>query len=279
MDEAIAAFREAIRLSPDLAEAHFSLSAALLLKGDFIQGWPEAEWRWRCERFAGSRRYYVQPRWKGEPLDGKTILLYADAGFGDTILFVRYASMVADRGGKVVLECQPQLARLLEGFPGVERVIAAGEPPPEFDVYCPLFGLPLAFGSTLESIPASVPYLIAGADMTRKWAARLETSGGKRIGIAWAGNPHSLIDRKRSISLRQFAPLAKVLGITFYSLQKGEAAAQASNPPAGMKLIDYTDELSDFADTAGLIANLDLVIAAESAVAHLAGRWVSRCGC
>jgi tetratricopeptide (TPR) repeat protein len=270
LDDAVAALRQSIRLKPDFAEAHYNLGIALLLKGDLPEGWSKYEWRWRCKNVAAPRSGSHQPRWDGADLTGRTILLQADAGFGDTIQFIRYVPLVAARGGKVVLECPPQLHRLLQALPGLERLISANQPLPQFDVHCPLTSLPLAFGTKLETIPAQIPYLNANDDLSRRWAKLLADSDGLKVGIVWAGNPRHSNDRNRSLSLSLLAPLARNPGITFYSLRKGGPPGQISAPPSGIKLIDYTAELTDFADTAALIANLDLIIAADTAVAHLA---------
>ena len=271
LEEAIAAYHRALQLMPDSAEAHHNLSVAVLLKGDLKRGWPEYEWRWLCKGFASPRREFAQPRWDGSDLNGRTILLHAEQGFGDTIQFVRYAPMVASRGGKVVLQCQTPLRRLLRGFPGVQQFIAGNEMLPPFDVHCPLLSLPMVFGTTLETIPAKIPYLFADSALSQEWAGRLSAADKFRVGIVWAGAAGNTNDRNRSLTLSLLKPLANISGVSWVSLQKGEAAQQAANPSPGMELIDYTSELNDFADTAALISNLDLVITADTAAAHLAG--------
>ena len=271
LDEAIAAYRQAVLLKPDLPEAHHNLAIADLLNGDFAEGWREYEWRWQCKNFISPRREFILPLWDGSELKGKTILLHAEQGFGDTIQFVRYAPIVANRGGKVVLQCQTPLLRLLQGFPGTEQVIAMNQPVPHFDTHCPLLSLPMVFNTRLETIPATIPYLQANADLSHQWSAYTGGTDGLKVGIAWAGASGHANDRNRSLPLHVLGPLAKITGIRFFSLQKGEAAKQALAPQPGMELIDRTAEINDFADTAALIANLNLVIAADTAVAHLAG--------
>jgi tetratricopeptide (TPR) repeat protein len=271
IDDAISAVRKAIELKPDYGDAHFNLANLLLLQGDFAHGWREYEWRWRCKTFGRQRLEFVRPLWDGTALNGRTILLHAEQGIGDTIQFVRYASMVAARGGRVVLECQPPLLRLLQGLPGIEQVVIRSQPLPNFDLHCPMFSLPLAFETKVETIPATIPYLKAEDRLSQQWASRMASSNGLKIGIVWAGSPKHSNDRNRSLPFSCLAPLAEISGIEFYSLQKGEAARQASNQTEGLQLIDYTAELNDFADTAALIANLDLIIAVDTAVAHLAG--------
>jgi tetratricopeptide (TPR) repeat protein len=270
-DQAIAAYREAIRLSPDYAEAHHNLATAFLVKGDFKQGLSEYEWRWRWKGIALPRPEYSKPRCDASAFKDKTILLHFEAGFGDTLQFVRYAPMVAARGARVILECQPELIRLLRTLPGIEQWIPAGAPLPPFDEHCGLLSLPLLFGTTLESIPAQIPYLKPDPELTAKWAARLPPSGQRKIGIVWAGNASYTKDRIRSLHLSTLAPLAQVPGVQFFNLQKGPPAAQLADSPRGLHLIDFAPELTDFADTAALIANMDLVVTSDTSVVHLAG--------
>ena len=269
-DESIAALRRSVQLMPDYALAHWNLALSLLLQGDFIQGWREYEWRWRWNGFSSPCRNFAQPLWNGEELNGKTILLYAEQGMGDAIQFARYIPRVARRGGRIVVECQPPLKRLLSRIPSVEAVVTEGEPLPPFDVQCPLLSLPLAFRTDLNSIPASVPYLKPDRKQSAKWKSRLAAeSPHRRIGLVWAGSSMHKKDRTRSVELSQLAPLAAIPGNSFFSLQMGEAAKQV--PPVEMALQDFTAELNDFADTAALLDNLDLVVTVDTAVAHLAG--------
>ncbi len=267
LDEAIAACKQAIALKADYAEAHGNLSLVHLSRGEFEIGWKEYEWRWKFKTVAS--RNFSQPQWDGRDLQGKTILLHAEQGLGDTIHFVRYAPMVAARGGRVILECQTELRRLLEGFPGVDRMVSAGDELPEFDWHCPLLSLPLAFGTNLQNIPVERIYLKAIDSDVQKWAGRFD-GDGLRVGVVWAGQPKHKNDHNRSIRLAQLAPLAQVKGIRFYSLQKGAGAAQAANPPQGMNLIDFSQELTDFADTAALMSQLDLIVSVDTAPVHLA---------
>jgi tetratricopeptide (TPR) repeat protein len=269
-DEAIAAFRQAIALNPRLPEAHHNLSLALLARGDFQQGWDEYEWRWKCKN--PLRRDFAQPQWDGCPLDGRAILLQAEQGFGDAIQFIRYLPLVEQRGGRIIIECQVELQRLFRIMAGRWHIVALGQPLPVFDLHCPLLSLSRISRANLANIPNTVPYLYADADDTGSWQQRL---GGHcplvKVGLAWAGSPTHRNDRNRSIKLEMLAPLGQVPGMRFFSLQKGAAAAEAKTPPPGMDLVDWTMELKDFADTAALIANLDLVIAVDTAVIHLAG--------
>jgi tetratricopeptide (TPR) repeat protein len=270
--EAIAAHRRAIELTPDIAEAHWNLGLVLLATGDLISGWQEYEWRWKAKGFPYRMRDFAQSQWRGEKLNGRTILLHAEQGLGDTIQFVRYATEVAAAGGKVILECQAELCRLLNDFPGVSQIVAAGQPLPAFDLHCPLMSLPFAFATRLESIPRSAPYLMADSKLQSDRARLLEDDSRRiKVGLAWAGRPTHQNDRIRSIELNTLAPLAGAKGVRFYSLQKGPAARQAGAPDAAIEVVDFSDQLVDFVDTAALIANLDLVITVDTAVAHLAG--------
>jgi tetratricopeptide (TPR) repeat protein len=263
-------YRRALACQPDLAIAQVCLATTHMVQGNLAAGWPEYEARWKTSEFRAFRRSFAQPLWRGEALHGARILLHAEQGLGDTIQFVRYAPAVAALGGEVILEVQPQLRRFLDHVPGVTRTITRGEPFPEFAWQCPLLSLPLAFQTELSSIPAKVPYLQADQTGARAWAGRL-AGEGLRIGIAWAGNPKHSRDRQRSLALAQLEPLTHIKGTTFYSLQKGAAAAQLRELPATMKVHDLEAQVEDFADTAAIVANLDLVISVDTALAHLAG--------
>jgi hypothetical protein len=272
-EEAMPCLERAIGLRPDLAIIHWNRAIALLLEGRLTEGWAEAEWRFAYT--PALRRDFPQPAWDGRSdLAGRTILLHAEQGLGDAIQFCRYAPMVAARGGgdRVVLECQPELAALLTTAPGVAQVVRRGDPLPPFELHCPLLSLPHRFGTTLATIPAAVPYLTPDPDKVRAWQSRLAADGpGRKVGLAWAGSPGHANDRQRSCRLSDFAPLANVPGVTFYSLQLGPTGEQATNPPPGLRLLDPTADLRNFADTAALVANLDLVISVDTAVVHLAG--------
>ena len=278
LDEAIEKLDRAVQLKPDVAFAHWNLSLALLQHGDLLRGWAEYEWRWRWKDYPTPPRNYSRPQWLGEELNGRTILVHLEQGRGDAIQFIRYAPLIAARGGQVVLHCAAEIARLFKGVAGIKEIVSS-EQVMTFDLHAPLLSLPLAFGTTLESIPANVPYIEPDSDLVAVWGERLGrfdklTTGPSRqlrVGLVWAGNPGHGNDKNRSIMLAQLAPLSRISGVTFYTLQKGDAAAQAANPPAGMDLIDLTAELQDFADTAAMISHLDLIITVDTALAHLAG--------
>jgi hypothetical protein len=203
------------------------------------------------------------------------LLLHAEQGFGDTLQFCRYASLVGAKA-RVILEVQPPLVRLCSSLAGVAQIVAQGEPLPAFDLHCPLMSLPLAIGTTLDTVPCEVPYLAAAPELVAGWRKRLAGLDGLRVGLVWAGSPRleldsSAMDRRRSITLATMAPLGEVSGVSFISLQKGEPAAQSPDAALGLALHDFTASLQDFADTAALIEALDLVISVDTSVAHLAG--------
>jgi tetratricopeptide (TPR) repeat protein len=272
IDEAVSAYRQAIQLNSNPVEAHYGLANCLLLRGEFSEGWIEYEWRWRWKDFPSQARQFARPRWDGSPLNGRKILLHCEQGLGDTIQFVRYALLIAQRGGKVIIECQPELGRLLDSLPVPCEIATFGQILPSFDVYCPLLSLPAIMGTTLSTIPAAVPYLSCNPRLVELWKSTIECSDASiKVGLAWAGNPEFKGDRSRSMKLASLAPLANVRGVKFYSLQKGEAGKQANDPPAGLHLVDLGAQLTDFADTAAAISLMDLVITTDTSVAHLAG--------
>jgi Flp pilus assembly protein TadD len=267
VEDAIAAYRAAIGLEQDLVEAHVNLGMQLLLAGRLAEGWPEYEWRLRYPEYAAAAGV---PRWDGADAGGRTILLDAEQGYGDAIQFVRYAPLVAARGARVVLRCAPELAGLLRAAPGVADAVARGGATPSFDLHCPLPSLPGVFGTTLDSVPAGVPYVFADSAKAARWQARL-AGDGRKIGLVWASQSGHRTAAAKSLPLQALAPLAEVPGLQFYSLQLGEAARQLQSPPPGLRVEDLGRELADFSDTAAVMANLDLVISVDTATAHLAG--------
>jgi tetratricopeptide (TPR) repeat protein len=274
MDEAIAAYRTALDLRRDHPEAHFFLATALLASGDLAAGWQEFEWRCRTkEGIAAHRQTASLPQWRGEAAAGRTLVIHAEGGLGDTIQFCRYAKLAAARGLRVVLAIQPPLIRLLQTLDAVDLVVAGAWEPDGCDLYCPMLSLPFALGTTLANIPSAASYLHADAAQAEAWRARLADTAPDclRVGLVWAGNPRSdnpglaAVDRKRSLAPERLAPLFDVPGLHVFSLQKDGPRA-----PEDFPLADYMDEMEDFADTASLIANLDLVISVDTSVAHLA---------
>jgi len=274
--EAEAAFRVALAQKPDDGKIRHNLSITLLAAGRFAEGWREYEYRWHSDALAGGRRGFRQPLWSGEALGDRVLLIHAEQGLGDTLQFIRYASLVAARGIRTLVEVPRPLLRLVQAMaiPGA-TIIEAGTALPPFDLHCPLLSLPRIFGTVLETIPGIVPYVAPDPVAVARWAERLGPGPELRVGLVWAGRrrPQTsamMIDRRRSMSLAQLAPLAACAGVRFYSLQKGEPAEQLA-VPSGLAPIDLMAEAEDFADTAALIANLDLVISVDTSVAHLAG--------
>jgi tetratricopeptide (TPR) repeat protein len=283
IDEALDGFERAQSLRPDYAEAHVNEATYRLLLGDFERGFEKYEWRWQTARFKTNKRSFAQALWRGShDIAGKTIFLYGEQGFGDTIQFARYVPLVAALGARIVLEVPGPLhalmASLLPSLPGTPQIVAAGDPLPDFDLQCPLLSLPLAFRTRLDTIPCAIPYLSAPVEKAIAWRERLGAHTKPRIGLVWAGNPRKdqphihRLDHERSLALDQIAPLFDVDACSFYSLQKGDdAQKQLREGPWRDRVIDFTDDLHDFSDTAALIENLDLVISVDTSVLHLAG--------
>jgi hypothetical protein len=244
---------------------------ALLLKGDFKNGWKEYEWRWEAKCFISKKFHFSKPFWDGGDITGRTILLHAEQGLGDTIQFVRYVSLVERMGAKVITACQKELKSLLVKSKLFGTVVSFQDPIPEFDIHCPLMSLPFTLLTSIETIPAEIPYITADSELISRWRERIQPDHSFKIGVVWSGNPKYKKNRVRSCSLETFSPLAEHNEITFYSLQKGDAAEQAKNPSNNMKLVDLTDEINDFSDTAAFIEHLDFIITVDTAVAHLAG--------
>ncbi|HJT31184.1 MAG TPA: tetratricopeptide repeat-containing glycosyltransferase family protein [Pirellulales bacterium] len=269
--EALASFNEAIRLQPDYRQAHLGRALVWLSRGDYEQGWPEFEWRLPAERSSpGDVR-----RWTGDELAGRTLLLKAEQGLGDTLQFIRFASLVRRGGGRVVLACQPQLAPLLAAScPMVDQVVSQAETSPTFDVHLPLLSLPGLFGKTLASVPADIPYLHPKRSLVEKWRAILSGVPGLKIGIAWQGNPQYHGDPERSFPLGEFEPLARVPNVRLISLQKGPGTEQLLAARRHFPVIEFDplDEITGpFMDSAAMMKNLGLVITCDSAICHLAG--------
>jgi tetratricopeptide (TPR) repeat protein len=279
LDQALASFEHAVTLRPDFADGHFNAAACLLLNGEFDRGWKEYEWRRHTGHLKTEQRVFTQPQWGGgEAIAGQTILIHAEQGFGDTLQFCRYIPRLAERAGRVIFEVQRPLVTLMAALAGSAQILARGDDLPQFDLHCPLLSLPLAFGTDLESIPAQTRYLAASEAKAAAWRQRFSRRNGPRVGLVWAGDPRKWlpnahrIDRQRSVTFARLAPILQVPNCEFYSLQKGEhALAQLRDHPLRHHLTDWTDDLCDFSDTAALIEQLDLIIAVDTAVAHLAG--------
>jgi Flp pilus assembly protein TadD len=277
LTQAIIAYRRALHLDPQHAKAHFNLSLALLASGNLSEGWAEHEWRWKGGARSLTARNFPRPAWQGEDLQGRRILLHGEQGFGDSLQFVRFAALIKARGAHVILEVPEALTRLLVTVDGVDEIVAKGRPLPRFDYHLPLLSAPYRLDIGLDGIPAAIPYLTIDRVQSDIWRERLESFARPWIGLVWAGDSRpddplaNAIDRRRSIALTQLTPLLSVPDVTFVSLQKGPPAAQIASLPETLRPVDWTTELTDFADTAALTDCLDLVITVDTAVAHLAG--------
>jgi tetratricopeptide (TPR) repeat protein len=268
--EALASCARALAIRKDYADAHHNEALCLLATGDFRCGLAKYEWRTRAGN--SQPRALGRPLWLGEyPLFRKTILLHAEQGLGDTIQFLRYAPLAARTAAKVIIEVQPELAKLVPTMAPLARVIGRGETLPDFDVHCPLPSLPLAFKADLGNIPADVPYLRAGEDRLAKWRVSLERFARPRIALAWSGSRAHVNDRNRSIALSRLEPLLATDGLQFISIQRDLRDGDAEILRRDDRIVPLGAELVDFADTAAVIALCDLVISVDTAVAHLAG--------
>jgi tetratricopeptide (TPR) repeat protein len=268
--EALVDFKAALAAAPEFPEAHFEAAMTKLTMGDFDAGWKEYEWRWKTGAFARHRRQFNAPLWLGEEsVSGKTILLHAEQGFGDTIQFIRYAPLLAGRGAKVICEVQPELQPLLSQLEGV-TVIAAGEPLPAYDLHCPLLSLPLAFRTRCETIPAAIPYLAAPPERLAVWQDRLP-AGRLRAGFVWSGQSSHKNDSNRSIALSRLAGLFEDPLIRYFSLQSDLRVTDDEALRGLQSLVHLGGGFRDFADTAAVISLFDVVISVDTAVAHLAG--------
>ncbi|MCC6395586.1 MAG: tetratricopeptide repeat protein, partial [Bacteroidetes bacterium] len=259
----------AIALRPDFPEPHWNIAQLLLQEGEYVRGWEEYEWRWRRADFTSPVRPFAQPRWEGENSDGKTILIHAEQGFGDTIQFVRFVPEVLKTGARVVLECQRELIRLLRHVEGVSAVVPHGAALPSFDVHVPMMSLPRIFRTTLATIPCAVPYLAPETDDVRQWTRRLRGSG-LQVGVVWSGKNHLPSLRKRSCPLASLMPLLGISGTSVWSLQMGDAVQDLQTVPAALRPGDLSPQICDFGDTAAALSVLDLVITIDTSVAHLA---------
>ncbi|MSM40288.1 MAG: tetratricopeptide repeat protein [Geobacter sp.] len=267
--EALASCQRALAIDPGNAEAHWNRALLLLQLGQYPEGWQEFEWRWQKRRYTSPVRTFAQPLWNGESLRGRTIFIHAEQAFGDTIQFARYLPMVADCGGEVICECPAALTSLIATVRGVRKVCHAGSEPPPFDCHLPLLSLPRIFGTTVENIPATVPYLRQSDEKMAEWRRLLAAWQGMKVGLAWAGR--NFPDPGRTCPFHNLAPLFEIPGITFISLQVDLGREDARAAADRLPLVDLADRIHDFADTAALMANLDLVISIDTSVAHLAG--------
>jgi tetratricopeptide (TPR) repeat protein len=268
--DALASYGRLLALQPDHAEAHFNSGLSLLTLGDYPRGLAGYEWRLKRAGLA-PRKDLRRPPWLGEtPLAGKTILLHAEQGLGDTVMFARYVPLLARGGAKVVLEVQPELKTLFAGLEGVVSIIARGETTPPFDLHCPLASLPLACRTGLSNVPADIPYLHAAKAHVEKWRVRLDSLTAPRVALAWSGRPTHLNDRNRSLPLSLLEPLLSA-NARFVSVQRDLHPGDAERLPQDSQITHLGDELADFADTAAVLSLCDLVICVDTSVAHVAG--------
>jgi Flp pilus assembly protein TadD len=265
LGDSVACLRKAISLAPNNPDAHWNLSVALLLGGEWNEGWNEFEWRLARKESPG--RSYPRPVWNGQPLLGKTLLLWSEQGFGDMIQFFRYVTEARRFGGRVIVDVQPALVDLLASQNLADGVYPAGQVPGHFDFHAALMSVPRIVKTTVQNVPANVPYIRASEDRAAYWASRLPKDGTRKIGVAWAGRPEHPNDRRRSIGVELLAPLAMLPEVTFVTIQP--RPANVPIPP--IPLLDLGPELKDFSETAALVSQLDLVISVDTSVAHLAG--------
>ena len=273
LPEAIDAFRDALGPAPEFAHAHWNLALALLAHGEYAEGWREYEWRLRLPELGGRATAPPAPRWQGEDLGGKTLLVTTEQGLGDAIQFVRYASTVAMRGARVIMQAPVPLRRLLASAAGIGSTIAVGEAVPACDCSIPLLSIPGVIGVTADDRTCIVPYLRSDAARREAVAAEIASmaGGARRIGVAWSGSPHNANDRRRSLPLAALASLFEIPGIAWFSLQKGEDEAQVAQLPAVASRLKRVEARNDFDGTAALVDALDAVVTVDTSIAHLAG--------
>ncbi len=274
IDAAITQARRALALDPGMAAAHFELSEALLLSGQFAEGWAEYEWRFDLPNSPRLLPHKDKPLWDGKPMPNGTLVLIGDQGFGDTIQFCRYIPEVAKLCPNLVMACSSEMQPIVMQQSGITRYADRWEHVPDFDAYCPLSGLPRLFGTDLETIPAPVPYVRADAAKVARWRARLAQlipAGFQAIGIGWAGRPTHGNDFNRSMTLKTLAPLGELERTALVSLQMGPAAAQVADYYGAAPLIHLGPEIADFTDTMAILECLDRVVAVDTSIVHLAG--------
>lgn len=271
-EEAMPHLERAIALSPEYSLAHMHRAAVLFRRRDLPAAFAEYEWRFRCKGFPTPWRNYPQPAWDGSSLHGKTILLWPEQGLGDLIQFARFIPQVIGRGGKVILQCMPELKRVVQSLKAEMTLVTTQEAVPQFDVHLPLISLPRVLGTTADTIPAPQKYLYAEPQLVEQWKQKLQNSGpGLRVGLVWSGSSSFPANHRRSIPIEALLPLTDVPGISWHSLQLGEAAKQLPVLAQRMPIADHSSDLHDFADSAALLENLDLLISTDTAIVHLAG--------
>ena len=267
LEKSAQAYQKAIQIQPDYADAHFNLAMLLLLQGQFVEGWEKYEWRWDSS-LQSQKRNFKRPLWDGTSLSGKSILIYAEQGFGDSIQFARYIDLFPDTA-TIIVACQPELKSLLKSIDRIGTLVTKGEDIPNFDFHAPIVSLPHIFGTVLETIPAKIPYLYP--DKNSDFEILSDDERDLKVGITWAGSPTHINDRNRSISLNDFKCLLDIEGCEFFSLQVGEHHRDIKQCGYSRIIKDLGKQFTNFHHTASVILQLDLVISVDTAVAHLAG--------
>ena len=267
LKESTQAYQKAIQIQPDYADAHFNLAMLLLLQGQFVEGWEKYEWRWDSS-LKSQKRNFKRPLWDGTSLSRKSILIYAEQGFGDSIQFARYIDLFPDTA-TIIVACQPELKSLLKSIERIDTLVTKGEDIPNFDFHAPIVSLPHIFGTVLETIPAKTPYLYP--DKNPDFSFLSDDERDLKVGIAWAGSPTHINDRNRSISLNNFKCLLDIKGCEFFSLQVGEHHRDIKQCGYSRIIKDLGKQFTNFHHTASVILQLDLVISVDTAVVHLAG--------
>jgi len=264
---AITYYKQALKFNPDYIDARWNLSLAQLLTGSFKESWANYEWRWKT-KVHEPERHYPKPFWNGSSLTDKTLFLYCEQGAGDAILFIRYVKVVSSSVTKIIVECPPSLYRLFSTIMEIDTLVTQGDNVPYFDFHAPLLSIPGILNTTLENIPANIPYFFSDNCTTASISAKQDIL---KIGIVWAGNPTQRDDKKRSVNLSWFSTIINIAGTQFYSLQVGDQSNDLKKGNVTSRIIDLGDLLGDYADTASIINQLDLVITVDTSVAHLAG--------
>ena len=262
--------RQAMELDPEDPRTHFQYGESLLLAGALAQGFEHYEWRWKIEDFPNKPQKLKRPLWDGGPIDGKTILIHPEQGLGDSVQFCRYVPLLKQRGAQVIMAVGPPLAALFESLEGLDQMIGLKDPLPPFDCHTPVMGLPHLFGTTLETVPGANPYLAPKPEAVARWKERFADLKGLRVGVGWAGSAKHPNDRRRSVDPVLLLPLLGIEGIDWVSLQTADRRDDLA-VFAEHKILDITDELGDFAETAAIVANLDIVICVDTALGHVSG--------
>ena len=269
----LAEHERAIQLQPANPLFHKNRALLWLRLGEWGKGFSEFEWRWQCREFP--KRHFAQPRWDGSPLDGKTVLLYAEQGLGDVLHFVRYADLLKQKGATVLVQCPAVLHPILSRCPGIDRLLAPGSSPAAFDVHAALMSLPGIMATSVAGVPAIGPYVFADPELVARWKRELSGLNGLRVGVCWQGSRDHSGDRQRSFPLAELAPLAQLPNVSLVSLQVGAGKEQIASCRGKFPIVDFGERVDRdagaFMDTAAIIKNVDLVISCDTAIGHLAG--------